>query len=197
MSSAHIPLSHSHSPAPLHLHSLHHPHTPFISHTPPHTHSPILTPHTPHSPILTPPSSPTPHPTHLTLPSSHPLHPPHPTPHALSHSYIPHTSLLDPYTPPHTLTPSPPCPSLSSLRTPSLTHEGKALLLWWKTLQLLQRQVRSVFWVVCMYLYNNAVTKRGIKMLAHIYNLYIACGLIVSALCHIMYAYVYGSTLNC
>ena len=133
----------------LNLRSLHHPHTPFISHTPPNTPSPIVTPHTPHSPILTPLHLP--HPTqHTSL--SHPHTPvilPTPTPHALSHSYIPHSSLLDPYTPPHTLTP-PPCPSLSSLRTPSLTHEGKALLLWWKTLQLLQRQVRYVGKVVAM-----------------------------------------------
>ena len=47
-----------------------------------------------------------------------------------------------------------------------------------------------MFWVLCIYLYSNAVTERGIKMLAHIYNLYIACGLIVSALCHIMYVCV-------
>ena len=62
-------------------------------------------------------------------------------------SHTPHSSILTPHP-----TPSlpPPCPSLSSLRIPSLTHEGKALLLWWKTLQLLQRQVRYVGKVVAM-----------------------------------------------
>ena len=117
--------------------------TPVHSSPPTHpTSHPTPHPHIPsHSLILTHPPSPPllAHPPTLTLP--HPHLPAHPHSHTLTH--LPHPPLsAHPPSPSHT---SPPLPA-----HPSLTQEGKALLLWWKTLQLLQRQVRYVGKVVAI-----------------------------------------------